>query len=102
MAARPDPAAPDPEVEGFLALLAARRAPKTVAAYRRDLRALADWLGGPPSRATNEDPERSLAGLRAAGLSPATTPRRAAPVPSFLPHLILLDARTHSTARPPP
>jgi len=42
---RADPAA-DPEVEGFLALLAARRAPKTVDAYRRDLRALADWLGG--------------------------------------------------------
>src|SRR6185503_13486199 len=68
---RPDPAATDPEVEGFLALLAARRAPKTVEAYRRDLRALGDWLGGPPSRATHEDLERWLAELRAAGLSPA-------------------------------
>ena len=63
----------DPEVEGFLALLAARRAPKTVDAYRRDLRALGDWLGGPPSKATNEDLERWLSELRAAGLSPATT-----------------------------
>src|SRR5687767_5556851 len=27
----------DPEVDGFLALLAARRAPRTVEAYRRDL-----------------------------------------------------------------
>ena len=62
----------DPEVDGFLALLAARRAPKTVDAYRRDLRALADWLGGPPSKATNEDLERWLAELRAVGLAPAT------------------------------
>ena len=31
----------DSEVEGFLALLATRRAPKTVEAYRRDLTALA-------------------------------------------------------------
>ena len=30
----------DPEVEGFLALLAARRSPRTVDAYRRDLAAL--------------------------------------------------------------
>ena len=51
----------DPEVEGFLALLAARRAPKTVDAYRRDLRALGDWLGGPPSKATHDDLERWLA-----------------------------------------
>src|SRR5881394_498857 len=98
MAARPDPAAPDPEVEGFLALLAARRAPKTVDAYRRDLRALADWLGGPPSRATNEDLERWLAELRAAGLSPATIARRVAAVRSFFRHLILLGVRSDSPA----
>jgi len=73
---RPDPASSDPEVEGFLALLAARRAPKTVEAYRRDLRALGDWLGGPPSKATHDDLERWLAELRAAGLSPATSARR--------------------------
>ena len=35
-------------VEGFLALLAARRAPRTVEAYRRDLRRLAAWLGRSP------------------------------------------------------
>src|SRR3954453_14304638 len=55
---RAQPAASDPEVDGFLALLAARRAPKTVDAYRRDLRALGDWLGGPPSKATTDDLER--------------------------------------------
>src|SRR5262249_56484450 len=63
---RPDPAATDPEVEGFLALLAARRAPKTVEAYRRDLRALGDWLGGPPSRAAHANPRRPPPGPRAA------------------------------------
>src|SRR5919202_195120 len=91
--------AADPEVEGFLALLAARRAPKTVDAYRRDLRALEDWLGGPPSTATSEDLERWLAELRAAGLSPATIARRVAAVRSFFRHLILLGARTDSPAQ---
>src|SRR5204863_9054599 len=94
---RADPAA-DPEVEGFLAVLAARRAPKTVDAYRRDLRALGDWLGGPPSKATSDDLERWLADLRAAGLSPATIARRVAGVRSFFRHLILLGARTDSPA----
>ena len=78
---RTDPAAADPEVEGFLALLAARRAPKTVDAYRRDLRALGDWLGGPPSKATGEDLERWLAELRAAGAAcreRSRPPRRSA------------------------
>src|SRR5712691_5279772 len=88
----------DPEVEGFLALLAAQRAPKTVDAYRRDLRALGDWLGGPPSRATNGDLERWLAELRAAGLAPATIARRVAAVRSFFRHLILLGVRTDSPA----
>src|SRR2546421_8699881 len=89
---RPDSAArsSDPEVEGFLALLAARRAPKTVEAYRRDLRALGDWLGGPPSKATGEDLERWLAELRAAGLSPATIARRVAAVRPVFPDPILL------------
>ena len=90
--------ATDPEVEGFLALLAAQRAPKTVDAYRRDLRALGDWLGGPPSKATTEDLERWLAELRAAGLSPATIARRVAAVRSFFRHLVLLGVRTDSPA----
>src|SRR6266498_1045814 len=94
---RADPAS-DPEIEGFLALLAARRAPKTVDAYRRDLRALGDWLGGPPSKATSQDLERWLAELRAAGLSPATIARRVAAVRSFFRHLVLLGARAESPA----
>src|SRR4051812_50092575 len=99
---RPDPAASDPEVEGFLALLAARRAPKTVEAYRRDLRALGDWLGGPPSKATHDDPERWLAELRAAGLSPATIARRVAPGRPFFRPPLPLRAPTPSPAAPPP
>src|SRR3954469_4484185 len=95
---RPDPAASDPEVDGFLALLAARRAPKTVDAYRRDLRALGDWLGGPPSKATHDDLERWLADLPAGGLSPATIARRVAAVRSFFNHLVLLGARGDSPA----
>ncbi len=48
----------DPEVEGFLALSAARLAPRTVEAYRRDLDALATWLGRGPSTVTTEELER--------------------------------------------
>ena len=83
---RPDSAArsSDPEVEGFLALLAARRAPKTVEAYRRDLRALADWLGGSErsSRQTFVQTRRRLAPIVSnesfATLRAAYRPRRAA------------------------
>src|SRR5262249_38263260 len=66
----------DRDVEGFLALLAAQRAPSTVDAYRRDLASVSAWLGGPIARATTEDIERYLAELRAAGLSAATIARR--------------------------
>src|SRR5438045_910349 len=58
-------AAPDADLEGFLALLAARRAPRTVEAYRRDLAALAGWLGRPPATASTDDLERWVAELRA-------------------------------------
>ena len=47
----------DPEVEGFLALLAARRAPKTVEAYRSDLDALQAYLVKPIGGATHEELE---------------------------------------------
>jgi len=80
----------DPQVDGFLALLAARRAARTVDAYRRDLKALADWLGRPPGSVSTEELERYLAELRAQGLSGATIARRAAAVRSFFRHLVLL------------
>jgi integrase/recombinase XerD len=88
----------DPDVDGFLALLAARRAPRTVEAYRRDLAALRAWLSRAPSSATTEELERWLAEQRAAGLSPATIARRAAAVRSFFRHLVLLGARRDNPA----
>jgi integrase/recombinase XerD len=88
----------DPEVEGFLALLATRRAPKTVEAYRRDLSALSDWLQGPVSAVKTEQLEQYLAELRAAGRSPATIARRVAAIRSFFRHQTLLGARTDNPA----
>jgi integrase/recombinase XerD len=88
----------DPEVEGFLALLAARRAPRTVDAYRRDLTALAAWLGRPPGTATTDDLERHLAELRVAGRAGSTVARRAAAIRGFFRHLVLLGARADNPA----
>src|SRR3954471_14251033 len=68
----------DRDVESFLALLAARRSPRTVEAYQRDLNSLTEWLGRPPATASTEDLERYLAAGRESGPSPATLARRAA------------------------
>jgi len=88
----------DPDVEGFLALAAARLAPRTVEAYRRDLAALSGFLGHGPSTATTEQLERYLAELRARGLSPATIARRTAALRSFYRHQTLLGARRDNPA----
>ena len=55
----------DPEVKGFLALLAARRAARTVDAYRRDLADLTAFLGRSPAHATTDDLQAWLADLLA-------------------------------------
>jgi len=88
----------DKDVDGFLALLAARRAERTVDAYRRDLHSFAVWLSGPVARATTDDLERYLAELRAAGLSAATIARRVAALRSFFRHQLLLGARSDNPA----
>src|SRR5262245_26744795 len=88
----------DPEVEGFLALLATRRSPRTVEAYRRDLAHLSTFLEAPPARATTDDLERYLAELRAAGLAPSTIARRAAAVRAFFRHQQLLGERRDNPA----
>ncbi|TML67090.1 MAG: site-specific tyrosine recombinase XerD, partial [Actinobacteria bacterium] len=88
----------DPDVEGFLALLATRRAARTVDAYRRDLTTCSEWLGGPVGRASVEELETYLAELRAAGLSPATISRRVAALRSFFRHQTLLGARADNPA----
>jgi len=88
----------DPDVDGFLALLAARRAAATVDAYRRDLRALGAALGKPLAGATVDDLERCLAQLRADGLAGTTIARRTAAARSFYKHLQLLGRRDDNPA----
>jgi integrase/recombinase XerD len=88
----------DSELDGFLALLAAQRAPRTVEAYRRDLTALREWLGHPLANASTEELERYLAELRAQGLSNATVARRTASARSFFRHLSLLGVRDDNPA----
>jgi integrase/recombinase XerD len=88
----------DPALEGFLALLATRRAPRTVDAYRRDLAHVSAFLGRSPAEATTEDLERYLAELRAAGLAPATLARRVAAIRAFFRHQQLLSDRTDNPA----
>ena len=88
----------DPELEAFLALLAARRAARTVDAYRRDLERLASFLGGPVAAATADQLEQYTAGLGAEGLSPATLARKTAAARSFFRHLQLIGARTDNPA----
>jgi integrase/recombinase XerD len=81
-------------VEGFLALLAARRAPRTVDAYRRDLADLAAYLGRPPASAGPDDVEGWLADLRGRGQAPSSVARRAAAARTFYRHLVALGLRT--------
>jgi integrase/recombinase XerD len=88
----------DPEVESFLLLLAARRAPRTVDAYRRDLAGLAAWRNGPVADATQEELERWLASMRADGLAATTIARRTAAVRAFFKHQLLLGRRSDNPA----
>jgi integrase/recombinase XerD len=93
---------PTPELdaagEGFLALLAARRAPRTVEAYRRDLVDFAGFLGRPPTSATSDEVQAWLADLRARGLSPSSIARKASAARTYFRHLVLLEARPDNPA----
>ena len=89
---------PDPDVESFLLLLAARRSPRTVDAYRRDLAACAASLDGPVGRATTEELEAWLAAMRADGRAGSTIARRLAAVRSYLRHLTLIGVRADNPA----
>jgi integrase/recombinase XerD len=88
----------DPDVEGFLTLLAARRAPRTVEAYRRDLTAFGAWFGRALGTATTDDLERYLAELRAQGLAGTTIARRIAALRAFFRHQVLLGLRRDNPA----
>jgi integrase/recombinase XerD len=88
----------DPDVEGFLALLGASRAPRTVEAYRRDLAALSEYLDKPIAGASLEELERYTASLRADGLAATTIARRTAAARSFFRQQQLLGLRDDNPA----
>src|SRR5688500_11127170 len=100
MTGRPTPRTTrtDPDVQRFLAVSAARLAPRTIDSYRRDLTAFAEWLGSPVRAASTEDLERYLADLRAAGLAATTIARRAAALRSFFRHQVLVGACAENPA----
>jgi integrase/recombinase XerD len=91
-------AAPDLDVERFLLLLAARRSPRTVDAYRRDLASLAGSCRGNVGEATVEELERWLASMRADGLASSTLARRVSAVRAYFKHLNLIGVRADNPA----
>ena len=90
--------APDPDVERFLLLLAARRSPRTVDAYRRDLELLARCLGKPVAQASLDDLQRWIAGMRADGLAQSTVARRVSTVRTYFRHSVLIGTREDNPA----
>ena len=86
------------ELESFLAVLATRRAPKTVEAYRRDLVQIEERLGKSLVEASTDDLQGHLAELRARGLAPATIARRLSAARSFFANQVLLGARPDNPA----
>jgi integrase/recombinase XerD len=88
----------DAAVESFLALLGARRAPRTLDAYRRDLADFSSFLGRPPTSAASDEVQAWLAELRARGLAPSSVARKAAALRSFFRHLVLLGIRSDNPA----
>jgi integrase/recombinase XerD len=86
------------DVEPFLLLLAAQRSPRTVDAYRRDLRSLATFRDGPVGESTTPELESWVARMRADGLAPTTVARRVAAIRSFFRHQVLVGARADNPA----
>ena len=89
---------PDPDVERFLLTLQARRSPRTVDAYRRDLAALHAFREGAVGDATLDELERWVAAMRADGLAASTIARRVSAVRTYFRHLVLIGARTENPA----
>jgi site-specific recombinase XerD len=88
----------DPDAERYLLFLAARRSPRTVDAYRRDLTALAGFREGPVADATVAELERWVAAMRADGLAPSTVARRVSAVRTYFRHLGLVGTREDNPA----
>ena len=108
--------ASDPDVERFLLVLAARRSPRTVDAYKRDLSALAAFREGDVGDSSVEELERWVASMRADGLASSTVAgclrfvrtsvtsslsasRPRTPLPRFSYHVV--PARYPVLSRPP-
>ncbi|HUF01045.1 MAG TPA: tyrosine recombinase XerC [Gaiellaceae bacterium] len=89
---------PDPDVERFLLTLQARRSPRTVDAYRRDLAALRAHTGRDVGGSTADELEAWVASMRAAGLAASTIARRVSAVRSYFRHLVLIGARAENPA----
>jgi integrase/recombinase XerD len=88
----------DPAVESFLALSAARLAPRTLEAYRRDLVDLCARIDVPPAEATPDQLAAYVAQMRADGLAATTIARRVSALRSFYRHQVLLGARNDNPA----
>jgi integrase/recombinase XerD len=89
---------PDPDVERFLLTLQARRSPRTVDAYRRDLAAFGTFHGSAVASADTEQLEAWVASMRAGGLAASTIARRVSAVRAYFRHLVLIDTRADNPA----
>ena len=90
--------ASDPDVERYLLSLQARRSPRTVDAYRRDLAALHSFLDKDVPQVTPEELESWVATMRAEGLAASTIARRVSAVRAFFRHLIVIGMRDENPA----
>jgi integrase/recombinase XerD len=88
----------DPDVERYLLTLRARRSPRTVDAYRRDLAGLHTSSGKAVADVTTADLESWLASMRAEGLAPSTIARRVSAVRAYFRHLVLIGMREENPA----
>ena len=90
--------ASDPDVERYLLTLQARRSPRTVDAYRRDLAALRAFLDKNVADVTPGELESWVASMRAEGLAASTIARRVSAVRAFFRHLVLIGTRDENPA----
>ena len=90
--------ASDPDVERYLLTLHARRSPRTVDAYRRDLATLHAFLDKDVARVTPEELESWVAKMRAEGLAASTIARRVSAVRAFFRHLVVIGMRDENPA----
>ena len=90
--------ASDPDVERYLLTLQARRSPRTVDAYRRDLAALRAFLDKNVADVTSGELESWVASMRAEGLAASTIARRVSAVRAFFRHLVLIGTRDENPA----